>query len=245
MVVAEFVGIRFDAYDAHRTATFWAQILDRRLQIRTDGSIVVVPKDRSYPLIVAAADTPKHGQNRIHFDLTSKSSRAMTALVTRALDLGASHADVGQSPNEPHVVLADPEGNEFCVIPPGNGFLADTGDIGAINCDGSQSVGYFWSTVLGWPLVWDHDEETAIQSPLGGSKITWSGPPLMPRAGRDRLRFELAALAPLPHVVAHLLSAGAVLGESQTPEQAVLHDSDGNEFHLLAPPHGTRFRESA
>ena len=42
----------------------------------------------------------------------------------------------------------------------GQHFLADTGVIGAINCDGTQALGYFWSEVLGWPLVWDEDEET-------------------------------------------------------------------------------------
>ena len=61
------------------------------------------------------------------------------------------------------MVLADPEGNEFCVIEPGNNFLADTGFIGALSSDGTQEVGYFWSEALGWPLVWDQDEETAIQ----------------------------------------------------------------------------------
>ena len=61
------------------------------------------------------------------------------------------------------MVLADPEGNEFCVIEPGNNFLADCGFIGALAGDGSQEVGYFWSEALGWPLVWDQDQETAIR----------------------------------------------------------------------------------
>ena len=50
--------------------------------------------------------------------------------------------------------------------------------IGAVSCDGSQAVGYFWSKALDWPLVWDQDQETAIRSPLGGPKISWGGPPL-------------------------------------------------------------------
>ena len=74
-------------------------------------------------------------------------------------------------------MLADPEGNEFCVIEPANDFLADCGFVGALACDGSQDVGYFWSEALGWPLVWDQDQETAIRSPHGGPKITWGGPP--------------------------------------------------------------------
>jgi hypothetical protein len=66
------------------------------------------------------------------------------------------------------VVLADPEDNEFGVIEPGNNFLADCGFIGALACDGSQAVGYFWSEALGRPLIWDQDQETAIRSPRGG-----------------------------------------------------------------------------
>ena len=77
-------------------------------------------------------------------------------------------------------MLADPEGNAFCVIEPGNSFLADCGFIGALSGDGSQATGYFWSAALDWPLVWDQDEETAIRSPHGGPKVTWGGPPLKP-----------------------------------------------------------------
>ena len=235
MAAVEFVGIRVDAHDADRLAAFWAHLLGWRLQRRPDGAIAAESGTRgSYQIIVTVADTPKHGQNRIHFDLTTTSSQGMQDLIERAHDLGATDADVGQSSDEPHTVLADPEGNEFCVIPPENAFLAGTGAIGAINCDGSRSVGHFWSTVLNWPLVWDQDEETAIQSPIGGSKITWSGPPLMPQRGRDRLRFELAALDPLPVVVADLLSDGATLSSASTPEQAaVMRDPDGHEFHLV------------
>ena len=89
-------------------------------------------------------------------------------------------------------MLADPEGNEFCVIEPGNNFLADCRIIGALSSDGSQEVGYFWSKALDWPLVWDQDEETAIRSPHGGPKITWGGPPVKPKPGKNRLHFDLA-----------------------------------------------------
>jgi hypothetical protein len=56
------------------------------------------------------------------------------------------------------VVLADPEGNEFCVIEPGNKWLAGCGFFAELACEGSREVGYFWSHVLGWPLVWDQDQ---------------------------------------------------------------------------------------
>jgi hypothetical protein len=172
----------------------------------------------------------------MHFDLTSTSLDDQRQTVERALALGGRHVDVGQRPEEGHVVLADPEGNEFCVIEPGNAFLADCGFIGALSCDGSQAVGYFWSEALGWPLVWDQDQETAIRSPHGGPKITWGGPPLMPRTGRDRLHFELALPAggdPRAEVE-RLLTLGATrVGTSDG--RVELADPDGNEFCVLTP----------
>ena len=104
----------------------------------------------------------------------------------------AATSTSASSPTRLTSCSADPEGNEFCVIEPGNNFLAGCGFIGALSSDGLQEVGYFWSEALGWPLVWDQDEETAIQSPRGGTKVTWGGPPVAPKAGKNRLHFDLA-----------------------------------------------------
>jgi predicted enzyme related to lactoylglutathione lyase len=161
--------------------------------------------------------------------------------VSRSLELGARHIDVGQRPEEGHVVLADPEGNEFCVIEPGNIFLADCGFIGALSCDGSQAVGYFWSQALGWPLVWDQDQETAIRSPLGGPKVTWGGPPVNPKTGRNRPHFDLAPPegGDQQAEVDRLVSLGATcidididIGQGEAG-RVVLADPDGNEFCVL------------
>ena len=74
----------------------------------------------------------------MHFDLTSTSLEDQQDTVARVLALGGRHLDVGQGADAEHVVLADPEGNEFCVIEPGNNFLAECGFIGALASDGSQ-----------------------------------------------------------------------------------------------------------
>jgi hypothetical protein len=155
-----------------------------------------------------------------------------------ALALGARHVDVGQRPDEGHVVLADPEGDEFCVIEPGNRFLADCGFVGALACDGSQEVGYFWSAVLGRPLVWDQDQETAIRSPHGGPKITWGGPPFEPATVRERLHLDLA-----PPVggdqraeVDRLIGLGAVrIGAGHDEGGVAMADPDGNAFCVGEP----------
>ena len=69
---------------------------------------------------------------------------------------------MGQAPDATHVVLADPGGNELCVIEPGDNYLAGTGYLGEVTCDGSRNVGMFWRDALGWPLVWDENEQTVI-----------------------------------------------------------------------------------
>ena len=106
----------------------------------------------------------------------------MQRVVDEALGLGAHHLDVGQLPEEGHIVLADPEGNELCVIPPDSSFLAGTGFLGELACDGSRDVGVFWSEALGWPLVWDEDEETAVQSPAGWDEGRVGRPAVGPQA---------------------------------------------------------------
>ena len=134
-------------------------------------------------------------------------------------------------------MLADPEGYAFDVIEPGNNFLAGCGYLGEIACDGTREVGLFWSEALGWPLVWDQNQETAIQSPHGGTKVAWGGPPLDPREARNRQRFDLA---PPVHgdqraEVDRLVALGATQLEVGEAGAVVLADPDGNEFRVLAP----------
>ena len=232
-------AVSFDAFDPLRLATFWAGVLGREMVDGADGTALLPGDDAGFRVRFLPTQEVHIVPNQIHFDLTSTSLEDQQHTVARALELGGRHLDIGQLPEEKHVVLADPEGNEFCVIPPGNSFLADTGFIGAVNCDGSQQVGYFWSEALGWPLVWDMDEETAIQSPLGGSKIAWGGPPVMPRTGKNRLHLDLA-----PSVgeeqrteVDRLVSLGAArldIGQGDV-SWVVMADPDGNEFCVLTP----------
>ncbi len=88
---------------------------------------------------------------------------------------------------------------------------------------------------MGWPLVWDEDQETAVQSPHGGTKVAWGGPPVAPKHGRNRQRFDLAvASGDLGAEVDRLATLGVTrLGDAR--DGAVeLTDPDGNEFCLTA-----------
>ncbi|MEU4834507.1 VOC family protein [Streptosporangium sp. NPDC023615] len=239
-MTARLVALCFDANDPPRLARFWAGVLGWETADDPRGGITLLPgDDTGFRIRFLPSPEEKTGPNQMHFDLTSTSLEDQRRTVARALELGGRHIDIGQLPEEGHVVLADPEGNEFCVIAPGNAFLADCGFIGALASDGSQEVGYFWSKALGWPLVWDQDQETAIRSPRGGPKITWGGPPVAPKTGKNRLRFDLAppAHGDLQAEADRLVSLGATRIDIGLHEagQVVMADPDGNEFCLVTP----------
>ena len=239
-MTSRLIALCFDANDPVGLARFWAGVLGWEVTDDPEGGRTLLPSDDTgFRIRFVRSTEHKTGPNQMHFDLTSTSLEDQQETVARALGLGARHIDVGQSPQERHAVLADPEGNEFCVIEPGNDFLADCGFIGALASDGSQEVGYFWSAALGWPLVWDQDEETAIRSPHGGPKITWGGPPHNPRTGKYRLHFDLAPPADGDQQaeVDRLVDLGATLVDIGQGEVGwvVLADPDGHEFCLLTP----------
>ena len=208
-------------------------MLGREVVVEHDG--VLLPGDeRQVGLRFVAASTRKVALNRLHLHVTSLTPEGQRALVEEALSLGGHHLDVGQLPEEPHVVLRDPGDNEFCVIEAGNDFLAGCGPLGEVACDGSRAVGVFWHEVLGWPLVWDREEETAIQSPAGGTKLAWGGPPVTPKSGRNRQRFDLAA-ADLEIEIARLTSLGATR-LADVDGGVEFADPDGNEFRVVEVP---------
>jgi catechol 2,3-dioxygenase-like lactoylglutathione lyase family enzyme len=236
-MTSELKALCFDANDPLGLAGFWAGVLGR--EVADDGLVLLPNDDTGFRIRFAPTQEQKSVPNQMHFDLTSGSLEEQQETVARALELGGRHIDIGQLPEELHVVLADPEGNEFCVIEPGNKFLADTGFIGALSSDGSQEVGYFWSKALDWPLVWDQDQETAIQSPRGGSKISWGGPPVRAKTGKNRLHFDLAPPAggDQEAEVDRLVALGATrvdIGQGDV-SWVVMADPDGNEFCVLAP----------
>ncbi|MGW9206829.1 VOC family protein [Embleya sp. NPDC055664] len=241
-MTSRLFAVNFRATDPTGLARFWSQILGWEAGTDSADDVAILPPDPAgFRVRFRPSREPRIGRNRMHFDLTSASPEVQSQTVARALELGGRHLDVGQLPEETHVVLADPDGNEFCVIAAGNRFLSDTGPgrIGALSCDGTREVGYFWSKALGWPLVWDQDEETAIQSPDGGPKITWGGPPVAPKTGPNRLYLDLAlpADADREAEIARLISLGATRPDAAADAagRVLLIDPDGNEFTLRRP----------
>ncbi|MBM6405205.1 VOC family protein [Phycicoccus sp. CSK15P-2] len=226
-----------DAADPAALAGFWSELFGWPVVDDPCGMALDPTDDTGLRIRFLRSGAPRSLPNLFHYDLTSATPEDQDATVVRAIELGASHLDVGQGSDAEHVVLADPEGNEFCVLPAGNRFLADCGFLGALSGDGTHEVGVFWSEALGWPLVWDEGEETAVRSPHGGPKVTWGGRPLNPRPPRNRVHLDLRIVdgGELEAEVERLMDLGAErVEERSSTSRVVLTDPDGSEFCVRA-----------
>ncbi len=112
-------NVSIDAHDPERLARFWRDALGWRITMVEPDEVVLEPPVGS-PEVGIAADIlfllvpeGKVAKNRLHFDLRPTDQDAE---VQRLIDLGAKRVDVGQTSASTWVVLADPEGNEFCVL---------------------------------------------------------------------------------------------------------------------------------
>ena len=232
-MVLRLEAVTFDVTDAAAVAAFWAGLLGRVI-VTESGGAFLPGDDTQVGLRFVTSQTEQVGRPRLHLHLTSSSLEQQRRTVDTALRLGARHIDVGQAPDDTHVVLAEPGGNELCVIEPGNTYLAGTGYLGEVTCDGSRNVGMFWRDALGWPLVWDNNEQTAVQSPLGGTKISWDRwggrPPAERRSGRNRQCFDLLTADPASETK-RLVSLGAIC-LSDLSAGVEMADPDGNKFGL-------------
>ncbi|MFJ8076086.1 VOC family protein [Streptomyces sp. NPDC096176] len=108
--------IAIDCHDAKTLARFWAEVLDWHVVYEDPEEIVIGADASTLPGIVFLT-VPEHKtvKNRLHLDLTPDDQDAE---VKRIIGLGARRADVGQGEDVTWVLLADPEGNEFCVLRP-------------------------------------------------------------------------------------------------------------------------------
>jgi hypothetical protein len=231
VVALRLEAVTFEVADVSAVAAFWAGLLERDVLAEPGGALV--PGDETQVgLRFVSSDTDQVGPRRLHLHLTSSSLDGQRRTVETALRLGGRHLDVGQEADADFVVLADPDGDALCVIEPENSFLAGTGRLGEVTCEGTRGVGLFWREALDWSLVWDQNQETAVQSPLGGTKVSWGGPPVAPKQGRNRQRFDLVAGDPASEIE-RLVSIGATV-RADLVDGLELLDRDGNEFRLLA-----------
>ena len=113
-------AVVLDTLDPRGLAEFWAAATGWTIQ-RTEDSYATLAAPGGVPgprLELIRVEEPKLVKNRWHLDVAPRAADDQAAEVARLKGLGATDADVGQGPDHTWVVLADPEGNEFCVLSP-------------------------------------------------------------------------------------------------------------------------------
>jgi hypothetical protein len=239
------VHLVIDANDRHRLADFWAAALGWEKD-DDDDEPSIAPPGYDYPDPAALAicfcpvPEPKTGKNRVHLCLATTSLRHQEELVGRLLALGATRAGIGQG-DVPWEVLTDPEGNEFCVLPPRADGYDVTGIVNRVVIDTADpgQVRDFWQQATGWDVLEQADQAILFRSPKE------TGPFLVLLRNHDQKTVKNRMhtdVAPEPgedqaEAVARLEAAGAVrtdVGQGDAP-WVVLTAPDGNELCVLRP----------
>jgi predicted enzyme related to lactoylglutathione lyase len=245
-MATRLVHMVIDAQDVSGLAAFWATALGWDVGFDEPDEAGVWPAGFDYPgtgaipLVFVPVPETKSGKNRIHLDLASQSAAHQAEIVARVRDLGAIPVDVGQD-NVPWVVLADPEGNEFCVLEPRQVYR-DTGPVAAVVVDSAvpARLADFWIRASGWRLVEGDSGIVALRSPQGTGPYIEFLPSSDPRRGKNRVHLDVAPAEAEDHAAAveSLLRAGAVrgdVGQGDDVSWAVLADLERNEFCVLSP----------
>ncbi|MFE0736348.1 VOC family protein [Streptomyces sp. NPDC058855] len=240
------VHVNIKARDTGVVGRFWAEALGW-VAYPVGGSVYVGPGGGivwPHPVFVGVDVVPVPEakpavKNRTHLDVATTSLAHQAELVARLRSLGAVPVDVGQG-DVPWVVLADPEGNEFCVLEPREVYR-DTGPIAAVvvDCADPREMARFWGAAVDWRPCEVTDDRAVFRSAAG------SGPYLEflrtpgGRTAPDRVHLDL-----LPYPgddgaaeVERLRALGARdldIGQGDVP-WTCLTDPEGHAFCVLAP----------
>jgi hypothetical protein len=239
-------AIVVDCVEPIPLAGWWAETLgwDPAPGADEGESMLRAPGREDLPaLLFLAVPEPKAAKNRIHLDLAAGSLDEQVDLVERLLGRGATRADVGQSAT-PWVVLADPEGNELCVLEPRDTYRG-IGRLAGITMDATdpRALAPFWSAATGWSVVREEPGVVTLLPPSGR-------PPDLALVQVDdaktaKLRWHLdvepVAGTGIEEEAARLRALGAVdadIGQHDDPatDWIVLADPEGNELCVVPPP---------
>jgi predicted enzyme related to lactoylglutathione lyase len=233
----ELENIVWDARDPQRLGRFWAAALDATPV--TDGPDLVEARmpladDAVLDLCFQRVPVPSRSPARLHLDL--RGGAHQSAVVGRLLELGARPADIGQGA-VPWVVLADPEGNAFCVMEDRDVYR-DTRPIAALPLDSADldRDAEFWAAVTGWTR-WDGMTSAAtLRHPSGTGPLLELCPEREPRRGKNRLHLDVRREPGTDDPTERLLALGATrLSAPGEFPWVVFADPSGNELCVLPP----------
>ena len=114
-MTSRVASLAIDAVDPVALARFWCAALSYEVLETDEEGLISIGAPGRLEIDLVAVPEEHTIKNRLHLDLRAE-DRTQAEEVERLLALGARHADVGQGPDVTWVTLADPEGNEFCVL---------------------------------------------------------------------------------------------------------------------------------
>ncbi|WP_422743646.1 VOC family protein [Micromonospora sp. WMMD754] len=244
-MTTRLVQINLKARDEVALGAFWAKALGWETSSEAPGVINLEPPGVPYPdpsalfidLVVSAE--PKTAKNRVHVDLATTSPDHQAKLVARLTGLGATAVDIGQG-DVPWTVMADPEGNEFCVLEPREVYR-DTGPIAAVvvDCADPREMARFWGEATDWTRHEVTDRHASLRSAAGVGPYLEFVRSTDAKPGWNRVHLDVRPYAgdDLAAEVARLGTLGATAIDLGDPEihWRVMADPEGNEFCVLTP----------
>jgi hypothetical protein len=244
-MATRLVQINMKAHDDTALGRFWSEALGWGVEIEAPGVTNLEPLGFSYPdpaavcIDIIARPEPKTVKNRVHLDLATTSAAHQEELVARLEGLGATLADVGQG-DVPWTVMADPEGNEFCVLEPRE-IYRDTGPIAAVvvDCADPRAMARFWDAAMDWTLYEVADDHATMRSAKGvGPYLEFVRTPDV-KTVWNRVHLDVRPY-PGDDVAAEVARLQALGATDPGIDQSEIHwtvlaDPEGNEFCVLSP----------
>jgi predicted enzyme related to lactoylglutathione lyase len=238
-----FVQVNLKAGDDAGLGRFWAEALGWRMSSEGPGVTNLEPEGVEWPdpagfyLDLVTVPDPRQVAYRAHLDLASTSVEHQAELVDRLSGLGATRADIGQG-DVPWVVMADPEGNLFCVLEPREVYR-DTGPIAAVvvECADPRGMARFWGEAADVTVHEVGDEFARLRAARGTGPFLEFIRTREPGSRRHRIHIDLLPdpLDARDAEVARIEKLGAVPADVGQGEVSwrVLADPEGNEFCVL------------
>lgn len=228
-------NIVWDARDPRALGRFWAAALGAE-QITDEPDLVEARLalggtsylDLCFPRVAAPSTSPA----RLHLDLAGVPRQ--DEVVGRLLALGARHADVGQG-QVPWVVLEDPGGGAFCVVPERDAH-AGAGPVAALLLDSADPArdAAFWAEITGWVPTRSTGDAVALHHPGGAGPRLELWPEPEPKRGKNRVHLDVRREDGDGDVLEHLLDLGATsLSAPGDHPWLVFADPSGNELCVL------------
>ncbi|HET9140105.1 VOC family protein [Actinophytocola sp.] len=240
-------SIVFEAADPAALAYFWtANVEGWHTRAVAGGEVRVVPPEDDGSTVDLAFSPvsvrEKTGKNRIHLDLNTWGTHDYQSAREAMPLTGATPVDIGQGELVPWTVLADPAGNEFCLLKPRERY-AGAGALAAVvvDCGDPAGLAEFWSAATGWPIVENEPEFAALRAPgppWGGPFLEFSRVPgRNPEPGPVSLGLESFWAHQHDDDIARLVELGArPIGRTDGAQAcSTLADPEGNEFRVVIP----------